>query len=86
MSGGQFIAARIKRSYSLKGADGLRFFHFDQQGRSAEEMESEPAGEGRKRLGELKDWYRRGMNEGVGEDKALKGELYCRPEYDLGPQ
>lgn len=75
MSGGQFIAARIRRSYSLKDANGLRFFHFDQSGRGAEEVADEPAGETKRRLGELKDWYRRGMNEGVGEDKDLKSEL-----------
>jgi hypothetical protein len=28
-------------------------------------------------LMDIKDWYRRGMDDGVGEDKDLKGKRYC---------
>lgn len=41
---------------------------------------------GKKRLMDIKDWYRRGMDDGVGEDKDLKGESledYKRFSADL---
>ena len=80
LSGGQFISAKIKRAYDLEGLDGLRFYHFDLQNR-ASSGEEESRADGRRKAGEVKDWFRKGMDEGVGEDEALKGEfviLICR--------
>lgn len=71
LSGGQFIAARIKRAYNLNGEDGLRFYHFDLANRDAGGEDSKA--DGRRKAGEVKDWFRRGMDEGVGEDEDLKG-------------
>lgn len=71
LSGGQFIAARIKRAYNLNGPDGLRFYHFDLANRQGGGEDSKA--DGRRQAGEVKDWFRRGMDEGVGEDEDLKG-------------
>jgi len=73
LSGGQFIAARIKKSYNLDGIEGTSFYEFDANGSGggvADEDESE--GERKKRLGEIKDWYRKGMDIGVSDDEELK--------------
>lgn len=75
LSGGQFIAAKIKRAYNLdQGLDGLRFYHFDLQG--GHDAAEESRADGRRRAGEVKDWFRKGMDEGVGEDEDLKGESH----------
>ena len=57
LSGGQYIGTRIRDAYSLPGADGLQFYQFSR-------------GHG---LGEIKAWYRRGMDRGV-NDPELKRE------------
>lgn len=67
MSGGQFILARVKRAYGLKSDTGAEFYAF---GGPAEDGVAEQ----RKRIAELKEWFRKGMDRGVGEDEALKGE------------
>ncbi|WVQ81402.1 hypothetical protein IAT38_003526 [Cryptococcus sp. DSM 104549] len=77
LSGGQFIGARVKRSYKLPGAEGTKFYQFEFEkattgaGADAEESRAEA----KRKLGEVKDWYRRGMDEGVGEDQKLKADL-----------
>lgn len=83
LSGGQFIGARVKKSFDLPGDDGTRFYQFDfQKGGNAQGEETRA--ETKKRLAEVKDWYRRGMDEAVGEDQRLKGEpsFYINPMKD----
>lgn len=70
LSGGQVIGARIKKAYGLNGQDGTAFYRFDEGSAGQGEIKAET----KKRMAEIKDWFRRGMDEGVGEDKALKGE------------
>jgi heme oxygenase len=67
MSGGQFIRRRIAKAYNLdpERGDGIRFYDFNKLGGS----ESANAGD----LKRIKEWYRDGMNAGVGEDVTLKG-------------
>ena len=72
LSGGQFIMAKVRKAYKLDGLDGVRFYHFDLQG--GEEGDEESRAEGKRRAGEVKDWFRKGMDEGTGDDEALKGE------------
>ncbi|TYJ59112.1 hypothetical protein B9479_000101 [Cryptococcus floricola] len=74
LSGGQFIGARVKRSYGLKGDEGTSFYQFDFQKEGAAGGDESRA-ELKKQLGEIKDWYRRGMDEAVGEDQKLKADL-----------
>lgn len=81
LSGGQIIGGRIRRAYGLKGKAGTAFYDFSARGEKSG-FESDPTGEaGKKRLTDIKDWYRRGMNDGVGEDRGLKGEscTLCPP-------
>ena len=83
LSGGQIIGGRIKRAYGLKDKDGIAFYDFSSKGERSG-FESDPSMEGgKKRLMDIKDWYRRGMDDGVGEDKDLKGELpnACKGYY-----
>lgn len=62
LSGGQTIQRRIARAYGLDVAtgNGMRFYSFGgtDDARSTKE---------------LKEWYRAGMNTGVGDDVRLKG-------------
>ncbi|OCF40573.1 heme oxygenase 2 [Kwoniella heveanensis CBS 569] len=74
LSGGQFIGARVKKSYNLQGDKGTKFYYFEFQ-KGAAVGDEESRADAKKRLNEVKDWYRRGMDEGVGEDKLLKAEL-----------
>jgi len=76
LSGGQYIGARVKKAYKLDGLDGTRFYHFDW---GTGEAEGETAAEHKRRLGEVKDWFRRGMDQGVGDDEQLKGALPLTP-------
>jgi heme oxygenase len=76
MSGGQFIRRRIAKAYNidLDRGDGIRFYDFKKLG------DSEAANTGD--LKKVKEWYREGMNAGIGDDIALKGlmiffELSC---------
>jgi hypothetical protein len=80
LSGGQIIGGRIKRAYGLKGQEGTAFYDFSSKG-SRSGFESDPSGEGgKKRLMDIKDWYRRGMDDGVGEDQDLKGRHTNPPQ------
>lgn len=75
LSGGQFIAARLRKTYELgeAGGKGLEFYHFNLD-HGPEALAEESRADKKKRLEEIKDWYRKGMDEGVGEDSDLKGE------------
>jgi hypothetical protein len=68
LSGGQVIGARIRKSYNLKGMDGASFYEF------ADSASDDGIEEKKKHLAQIKAWFRRGMDEGVGDDKVLKGE------------
>ena len=58
----------------MKGQEGTAFYDFSSKG-SRSGFESDLSGEGgKKRLMDIKDWYRRGMDDGVGEDQDLKGK------------
>lgn len=68
MSGGQQIKRRVQKAYGLEedGGEGIRFYEFGKLG-----GESGPASMGD--MKKIKEWYREGMNAGVGDDKDLKG-------------
>ena len=65
LSGGQFIRRRIAKAYGLGDGPGTAFYEFKQLGGSG----SSTIGDMKK----IKEWYRAGMNAGVGDDRALKG-------------
>lgn len=65
LSGGQFIRRRIAKAYDLSDGAGTAFYEFKPL-----------SGSGPSTMGDMKkikDWYRDGMNKGVGNDRALKG-------------
>ncbi|PVF97678.1 hypothetical protein CPB86DRAFT_785633 [Serendipita vermifera] len=64
LSGGQIIRRRLAKGYDLPGTgEGVRFYIFsDGNGKEADPKE----------MKELKDWYRSGMDAGVGDDEELK--------------
>jgi heme oxygenase (biliverdin-producing, ferredoxin) len=66
LSGGQFIRRRIAKAYGLSDGAGTAFYEFKQLGGSG----SSTMGDMKK----IKDWYREGMNTGVGDDHGLKGK------------
>ena len=67
LSGGQFIKRRITKAYGLEDdGRGVTFYEFGKLGGEA----------GVGTIGDMKkvkEWYRVGMNEGVGKDEAIKG-------------
>jgi heme oxygenase (biliverdin-producing, ferredoxin) len=64
LSGGQTIRRQLVKAYKLpQNGDGVRFYTF-----SSGEEELSPT-----EIKELKEWYRNGMNSGVGDDKVRKG-------------
>ncbi|KAG8813244.1 hypothetical protein FRC18_002601 [Serendipita sp. 400] len=67
LSGGQFIRRRIAKVYELPDSgDGIRFYLFS-NGNGEDAGPSE--------IRELKEWYRDGMNAGVGDNEELKEAL-----------
>ncbi|WVQ74475.1 hypothetical protein IAR50_004076 [Cryptococcus sp. DSM 104548] len=74
LSGGQFIGAKVKRTYGLKGDEGTAFYQFDLQKEGAAGGDESRA-ELKKQMEEIKAWYRRGMDEAAGEDPKLKADL-----------
>lgn len=75
LSGGQYVRRRIAKVYGLPDAndsikgDGVRFYIF-------KNSDGEGKGEaGKADMQRLKDWFRAGMDAGVGDDSVLKGRL-----------
>ncbi|KAI0786230.1 heme oxygenase, partial [Abortiporus biennis] len=67
LSGGQFIRRRLAKSYNLEDGSGLSFYDFRQLG-----------GTGSSTMGDMKkikDWYREGMDAGVGDNDDAKAAL-----------
>jgi len=67
LSGGQFIRRRLAKAYNLEDGAGLSFYDFKQL-----------SGSGSSTIGDMKkikEWYRDGMNAGVGDDPALKAAI-----------
>lgn len=69
MSGGQFIGRRIAKAYDLDmdQGDGVRFYDF----KKLDSNESANMGD----LKKIKEWYRDGMNAGIGDDTTLKAAV-----------
>jgi heme oxygenase len=66
LSGGQIIRARVAKSYGFpKNGDGVRFYAFH-EGKGEPEV-------GPSEMKALKEWFRAGMDTGVGDDEKLKG-------------
>ena len=68
LSGGQFIRRKLAKTYGLEDGAGLTFYEFGKLG-----GESGISGLGD--MKKIKEWYRDGMNSGVGDNQAFKGNL-----------
>lgn len=65
LSGGQFIRRKLAKVYGLEDGPGLTFYEFSKLG----------GGAGLSGMGDMKkikEWYRDGMNAGVGDNQDLK--------------
>ena len=68
LSGGQIIKRRLMKVYDLpETGEGVRFYEFE--GASGDGSKAS-----RPEMKQVKDWYRSGMDAGVGEDEKLKGK------------
>lgn len=73
LSGGQFIRLRMVKTFKLDNSGkGVQFYDFGTLG-GGPLREGERAGMGE--LKKVKEWFRDGMNTGVGDDEALKAAL-----------
>jgi heme oxygenase (biliverdin-producing, ferredoxin) len=68
LSGGQVIRRCIAKAYDIDVAsgDGVKFYDF----RSLDATKPSKMGDFKK----IKEWFRAGMNSGVGDNKKLKGK------------
>ena len=71
LSGGQFIRRRIAKAYELEDGAGVSFYEFKQLGSNM----ASKIGDMKK----IKEWYRNGMNAGVGDDVDKNGKF--RPNF-----
>lgn len=68
LSGGQVLRRVIAKAYDLQDGLGTSFYEFSKLGGSGESSRNATIGD----MGKIKDWFREGMNEGVGADENLK--------------
>ncbi|KAH9847947.1 hypothetical protein C2E23DRAFT_889570 [Lenzites betulinus] len=71
LSGGQFIRRRIVKAYGLEDGAGVSFYDFRPLGGASASSTSGTMGD----LKKIKEWYRDGMNAGVGDDAELKAAI-----------
>jgi hypothetical protein len=84
LSGGQLVASKIRRVYSLPPppAGGTAFYEFDldESGAGGVSLVKSKDGQGetlferKKKVEGIKNWFRDCMDGNVGDDEALKGE------------
>lgn len=85
LSGGQFIALKIRRLYNLEVSEkgtGLMFYEFDldsptegqeQSATTSASEESESKFDRMRKVDDIKNWFRDTIDAGVGGDEVLKG-------------
>jgi heme oxygenase len=75
LSGGQMIRNKLVKVYDLpETGAGASFYDFGPLQGSSDLGEKRAS---RAEVSQIKDWYRQGMNEGVGDDRGLKGAFDC---------
>ena len=62
---------RVAKAYGLEDGAGLSFYEFRPLAGTTVAGEGANAGE----MKRIKEWYREGMNAGVGDNKELKGDV-----------
>lgn len=94
LSGGQLVAAKIRRVYSLPPPPGgTSFYEFDLDGSGAGGVSVMKGGgkeggdtlyERKKKVEGIKNWFRDCMDGNVGDDERLKGESPIHPRRGCG--
>lgn len=70
LSGGQIMKWNIRRAHGLVGDQGTRFYDF---GLLGSEGQSDPPQAGMGEVKRIKEWFKNGIDAGVGTDIELKG-------------
>jgi heme oxygenase len=73
LSGGQVMKRNIRKAYSLVGEQGTTFYEFAVMG---SEGESSPPTANLGEIKRIKEWFRSGIDVGVGNDLKMKGPFY----------
>ncbi|KAF9783502.1 hypothetical protein BJ322DRAFT_1157114 [Thelephora terrestris] len=72
LSGGQIMKGNIRKAYGLTNDQGTRFYNFGVMG---SEGQSDPALANMGEVKRIKEWFKNGIDAGVGNDIELKGAL-----------
>ena len=80
LSGGQIMKYNIRKAYNLTGNQGTSFYDF---GALGSEGRTNPAAANMGEVRNIKQWFKNGIDAGVGNDRELKGPVFysIRREY-----
>ena len=70
LSGGQIMKWNIRKAYGLLNNQGTKFYDFGVMG---SEGQSDPAVANMGEVKRIKEWFKNGIDAGVGNDMELKG-------------
>jgi heme oxygenase len=70
LSGGQIVKWNIRKTYGLVGEQGTRFYEFGVLG---SEGQTNPPLANMGEVKRIKEWFKNGIDAGVGDDVKLKG-------------
>ena len=70
LSGGQIMKWNIRKAYGLLNDQGTKFYDFGVMG---SEGQSDPAVANMGEVKRIKEWFKNGIDAGVGNDMELKG-------------
>jgi len=74
LSGGQIMKRNIRNAYGLAGEHGATFFEFRVMG---SEGKSNPPMADTDEVKRIKEWFKSGIDAGVGSDLKMKGRSIC---------
>lgn len=70
LSGGQIMKNNIRKAYGLADGQGIRFYEFAVLG---SEGQMNPALADKEEMRKIKEWFKSGIDAGVGNDIKMKG-------------
>ena len=73
LSGGQMMKRNIRKAYGLMDERGTSFYEFGIMG---SEGKSNPSTANMDEIKRIKEWFRTGIDAGVGNDVEMKGQVY----------
>lgn len=72
LSGGQIMKRNVRKAYDLTDERGTTFYQFGVMGSEVKRDQTADMNEARR----IKEWFRNGIDVGVGNDLKMKGQLY----------